>query len=183
MFTELAHLARERLELKKSDPLDEIVERVLSNSYTKFDELDESLMHRKSGRCVMSFIDGQGRFRCSINALCERLNVPVIRYKADPCFLFPLHYGQFDVNHYLLSVLSEESRAWIGQDKAVSKLRCLRVPEPGSPPAYVSLRAEIEHALGPEFYSELAARSAEILARHHSLAALNSGTETNGIAK
>lgn len=153
---EMAKLARRKLNLNRTDPLNEIVDRVLRDRFTEIDEDDGelSLLHRKSGRCVLSWMDG-GTLRCSINTLTDRLGISLTEYKPDPCYLFPLHYSEFDKGHYILSVLSSDTRDWIDQHACVGKLKCLRVPEPGAPPAHVFLRGEIEHLLGKKFYREL----------------------------
>ena len=66
--------------------------------------------------------------------LTAALGLDLREYKPDPCFLFPLHYSEIGRNAYLISVLSEETRYWIEQHQTVGKLRCLRAPQPGSPP-------------------------------------------------
>ncbi|GEM_PF-5271307 len=153
---ELAGRARRELDLAACDPVKPIVERVLADRFTECnDEGEEVLCHKRNGQCVMAWMDPAGRLRCSINTLTERLGLPIEAYKPDPCYLFPLHYTEYARGRFLLSILSAETRPWIGQHVCVGRLRCLRTPEPGAPAAYQFLRRELEHLLGPAFYSRL----------------------------
>lgn len=164
---ELAHLARQKLEFKATDPVLENVEKILEGKITEMnDENELVLRHKKTGACVMSYIDQTGQLRCSINTLVSRLGLSIEVYKPDPCYLFPLHYAQVGPDLFLLSMLTEETRDWIDQDVCVGKLKCLRKPEKGSPPAYVFLRGELEYLWGKKFYRTLERLAGPILERY-----------------
>lgn len=154
-FVELAKMAKKKLKFDKSDPVRQNIERILDDKITEENEdFELELKHKRNGSCVMSWIDKTGQLRCSINTMVDRLGLKIEDYKAVPCYLFPLHYAEFG-DDYILTVLSEETRFWIEQHRDVAKLRCLRLPEPDSPPAYQFLRYEIEYLLGKRFYREL----------------------------
>ena len=155
-LVEMAKLARRKLKFTKTDPVGKVVDRVLADKFTEISEEHETLfLHKRNGACAMSWMDVTGRLRCSINTLCEKLDLTLTDYKPDPCFLFPLHYAQIGKDQYLVTVLSEETRFWIEQHPDVAKVKCLRIPEPGSPPAYVFLRHELEYIFGKRFYRKL----------------------------
>jgi hypothetical protein len=145
-------------------PIQRIIERLLDGGMVEINEdHDKILRHRKNGSCGMSWFDVEGRLRCSINTMVEALGLRIEDYKPGPCYLFPLHYEEYARGKFILSVLSEETRFWVRQHQVVSKLACLRRPEPGSPPVYVSLQGEIEHLFGKPFYKELARQALPIL--------------------
>lgn len=165
---ELAEKARREIDFAKSDPVGKIVDNILNDRYTEVNEDgEEELQHRKTGACAMSWMDEKGQLMCSINTLVYKMGLEIDEYKPDPCYLFPLHYAEVGLDRFIITVLSEETRFWIEQDKAVSRLRCLRKPEPGSPPAYQFLKGELEYLLGKPFYKELDKRGQEILKRFH----------------
>lgn len=152
---QLAKMAEAKLTLGPKDPLRRVVDDILADRIIELnDEHELVLEHKKNEACIMSWMDGS-TLRCSINSLCTELDLDLTEYKPDPCFLFPLHYGQVGANDFLLSVLCTETRDWIGQHAIVGKLACLRKPEPGSPPAYEFLRGEIEYVFGKRFYRDL----------------------------
>jgi hypothetical protein len=160
---ELARRADEELKFKSTDPVRKIVDKVLAGKVTTETEEHELILrHKKNGSCAMSWMD-DGQLRCSINTLCHRLGAPIQEFKPSPCYVFPIHYDEFTPGHFVLSVLSEETRFWIQQHESVAKLRCLRKPEPGAPSAYIALRGEIEYLLGPDFYLELDRHARKIL--------------------
>lgn len=164
---ELALKARSELNLPRKSQLARIVDNVLNDKITEVTEDHElALRHKRNGSCVMSWIDGDGLLRCSINTFAYRLGLPIEEYKPDPCYVFPLHYAQLDSKDFILSVLCEETRFWIEQHECVGKLRCLRTPQPGSPPAYQFLRYEIEYLLGAKFYKELDRQARPMLERY-----------------
>lgn len=165
-LTELARKARGKVDFGPSHPVTKIVDRVLEDRYTEINESnEEELLHRRNGGCIMSWMDPSGQFRCSINTLVNELGLDIKEYKPGPCYLFPLHYAEFGADQYIVTVLSEETRFWIEQHRCVGQLRCLRRPEPGSPPAYQFLRGEIEFLLGAGFYRELDRQARPILTR------------------
>lgn len=169
----MARMAQDRLDLAPESPLREIVDLLLSGqAFETNADQEELFVHRPSGRCVMSVMDG-GRLKCSINMLASDLKLTLHEYKPSPCYLFPLHYGQFSPDGFILSVLCTETRSWIEQHACVGKLKCLRRPQPGSPPAYVFLRGEIEYVLGKDFYRELDRRAQPLLERFFQESALN----------
>ena len=60
---------------------------------------------------------------------CHALGADLREFKADPCYLFPLHYGQFGPEEYILTVLCEETRFWaveglglLGRDETIQPL-------------------------------------------------------------
>lgn len=168
-IVELARRAQESGLLRPREPIAHVVTRVLEGEFTEItDDHSEALLHRKSGGCVLSVIEGAGtpagpRLRCAINSLTARLGLPLEDYKPVPCYLFPLHYTHYSEDRYLLSLLTEETRYWIGQHPLVGKLRCLKKPDPKAPRAYESLRWEIEQCFGVEFYRELKACAEALL--------------------
>jgi len=164
---ELAEMAKSKLGIDASDPLYAIGERVLREDYTEIDDDgDEILQHRKNGSCVMSWMDSTGQLRCSINSLVEKLELNLTDYKPDPCFIFPLHYAEFGEGQHIITLLTEETRPWVEQHEAVTKLRCLSEPEPGSPPAYEFLRWELDYMLGDGFYEAFHKLAKPILDAH-----------------
>lgn len=168
MITDLADRARRRLDLKPKDPVTPVVNAVLRDKFTETTEdLETVLLHKRNEACVMSHMDASGQLRCTINTLVDRLGLDLREYKPDPCYLFPLHYAELGQQRFILTVLSEETREWIEQHTAVTKLRCLKTPEPGSPPAYQFLRGEIEYVLGKRFYRELDKLAQPVLASFH----------------
>jgi hypothetical protein len=161
---DMANQARLKLPLKRNDPLTKVIDGILADKVTETNAEHEMMFrHKENGACAMSWIDSAGQLRCSINTLCERLGLDLRHYKPDPCFLFPLHYAQIGRDRFILTVLSEETRYWIEQHQAVTKLRCLRSPQRGSPPAYQFLRGEIEYLLSKRFFEELERRAEPIL--------------------
>jgi hypothetical protein len=165
---ELASLARKKGRLQAGDPIAKIVTQVLEDRFTELnDDHEEQLRHRKNGSCIMSWMDSQGQLRCSTNTLVDRLGLKLTDYKPDPCYLFPLHYAEIGRDRMIVTVLSEETQWWIEQDKCVGRLRCLRTPEPGSPPTYQFLRGELEYMLGKAFYAELDRQARGLLDRFH----------------
>lgn len=161
---ELARLAQEKLDLNARDPVGAVVESILKGkAFGINDDKELAFKHKKNGACAMSWIEGEGALRCTINTLCMRLGLPIEEFKPAPCFLFPLHYCEIERNKYILSILSEETRYWIEQHRDVTKLRCLSRPQPGSPSAYVFLRAEIERLFSKRFYKELDEHARPIL--------------------
>ncbi len=180
---ELAEKARAELDLPADGQLGKIVDRVLNDKFTEINEDgEEELLHRDTGACTMSWIDETGQFRCSINSLVYKMNLKIEEYKPDPCYIFPIHYTEVGVDTYLISVLSEETRFWIEQDKCVGRLRCLRKPEPGSPPAYQALKGELEYLVSEDFYRELDIKAQDILKRFHAGEFESMFTQSNGKA-
>lgn len=171
---DMAEQAKAKLDFDETNPVGKIVDRVLAGKVTEVNEDHELVfLHKNNGTCAMSWFDPSGQFRCAINTLCMELDLSIPEYKPDPCFLFPLHYTEIGKGTYLLSMLTEETRSWIDQHAVVGKLRCLRKPEPGSPPAYTFLRGELEYVFGKEFYKILDELAQPILERHFSAAATN----------
>lgn len=165
-IVELAGMARERLEFKGNDPLKRIVDRALKGEIAEVNEAHELIFrHKKDGTCVMAWTDPAGKLYCGINSLAWKLGVPLEEYKPSPCYLFPLHYCEWDQGKILVSLLTEETRYWAGHHQQVTRLRCLKKPEPGAPPAYVSLKGEIELCFGKKFFAELEARIKPIMER------------------
>lgn len=161
---ELARAAKEKLTFKPGDPVGRIVDHALAGKVTEVTEGHELIFrHRKDGSCAMSWIGPDGRYNCGINTLAWRLGMPLEIYKPSPCYLFPLHYAEWDPGRLLVSLLTEETRHWAGHHAKVGKLRCLSRPEPGAPPAYVSLKGEIELCFGNNFYAELEKRMGPFL--------------------
>jgi hypothetical protein len=161
----LARLADERLRLAPSDPLRDVVHRITAHRFTERTAGGETaLRHLRTGRCALSWMDG-ATLRCALNTLCDRLGEPLARYKAEPCYLFPLHYAEYAPQRYLVTVLCAETQPWIGSDAYIGKLRCLGKPQPGAPPVYVSLRDEIVLCLGEALYEALDAAARPILER------------------
>lgn len=163
---EMARLAKRKLTFGPRDPVGKIVDLVLNDKISEVNEDHEDVMkHRADDRCIMSWMDGD-TLRCSINTLCYKLGLSIEEYKPDPCYLFPLHYSEYARNEFLLSVLSSETRYWIGQHACVGKLACLRKPERGAPPAYQYLRGEIEYTFSKQFYVKLDAMARPLLEKH-----------------
>ena len=162
-LVELAGLADRQLDLADDDPVGKIVERVNSDQFTEITDGGElAFKHLRSTRCSMSWIDDDGILRCGINTMAERLKVNLTDYKPEPCFLFPLHYVEHAPGRYFVTVICKETYTWIGADKYVTKLRCLRKPEPGSPPAFTFLEHELTYCFGKDFYHQL-----ETASRHY----------------
>lgn len=166
-LTELAQLSRERLEFAPGDPVADVVARMLGEGVAEENEEHELILrHQEHGPCTMGFMDENGQLRCAINTLVGRLDASLTYFKPAPCFHFPLHYYEFEKGKYLVSMLTEETRGWTRQHKSVTGLRCLKKPEPGSPPAYAALKWEITFLFGEEFYRQLEEAARPILERH-----------------
>ena len=163
----LGRLADERLDLKPSDPLDLVVERLREGRF--FHTTDSGELAFKSlgsERCPLSWLTRDGTLRCAVNTLCERLDEPLTDFKAEPCIMFPLHYVEHQPGRYFLTTICRETHEWIGADHFVTKLKCLSRPKPGAPPAFQFLRGEIEMCFGKTFYGRLAKAAAPILQEH-----------------
>ncbi len=161
---ELGRLADQRLSLTASDPMSLVLRRIREDKFTEVvDRGDLTLRHLSSGRCALSWIDG-GHLHCAINTLCARLGADLTYFKPEPCFLFPLHYVEFEPGRLFFTLISAETREYIGADVHTSRMRCLRRPHPDAPPAYQFLRGELTLCLGEEFYERFAAAAEPILA-------------------
>ncbi len=156
LLQELRRRAEQSLTMAPRDPLAPVMQRLKENNFTNETEKGETeLTHLKNGRCPLSWMDKDGALRCGINSLCQRLGLPLAQYKPDPCYLFPLHYVEHEPGKYLLTIISPETYKFVGADAYVPKLRCLAKPQPGAPPAYLSLKWEIIYCLGQDFYRNL----------------------------
>lgn len=165
-LAELGRRAMDNPEFKKGDALKVPAALMARNGFTKMNPGHEIAIRKTPGRkCVLAWIDESGAFRCSINSLVSRLGLSLPEYKPGPCYLFPLHYGEYARGKFILTLLSEETRHWAGHHKDVTKLACLSEPEAEAPPAYQSLRGEIIHCFGEKFYGELDALAAPLLKR------------------
>lgn len=163
---ELGKKALEKLEFKPRDPLGEIAKRMSSGTLTEVTESgDTAFIHLRGRRCPLGWVTREGSLRCGINALCAELGLPLNHYKPDPCFLFPLHYVEHLPGEYFITAVCKESHRAVGADAYVTRLRCLRKPAPGWPPALISLKWEIIQCLGEAFYRALAAAAIPILER------------------
>jgi hypothetical protein len=162
-LVKLAELADGKLDLAEDDPVRKVVGRVREDQFTEITDGGElAFKHLRSTRCSMSWVDGDGTLKCAINTLTERLNLNLTDYKPEPCFLFPLHYVEYAPDRYFVTLICKETYQWIGADKYVTKLRCLRKPEPGSPPAFTFLKYELIYCFGEAFYQQL-----ETASRHY----------------
>lgn len=162
----LGELAQQRLELGARDPMRDVAKRLAADNFMETTEKGErAIAHLPSGRCPIGFIERDGAFRCGLNKLCGLMELPLTDYKPEPCFLFPLHFVEHQPGVYLLTVVSEQSHEYIGAHVYVTKLRCLRKPQPGAPPAFISLRYEITHCFGEAFYAALAREARRIMER------------------
>ena len=169
---ELGRMGKERLQLTASDPLTPVLDRLTKKTFIEPTEKGETAFkHLPSGRCALSWMTPGGILRCGINSLCMALELPLIEYKPDPCYLFPLHYMEPVPNTYFITLLSKETYQYIGADAYVGKLRCLAKPQPGSAPAYQFLRSELNHCFHGGIYDALDAAAQPILQRHGLLAA------------
>ncbi len=163
---DLAARAKANPKILAEDSIREIVGKVLAGEVSETDENHDLIFkHREDGRCVMSWLDGSGQLRCSINTMVERLGLAIEDFKPNPCYHFPLHYLEYEPGVYLMTLLSEETRHWAQQHRTVTKLICLRKPEPGAPSAYLFLRREIEHLFGEAMYAALDREAQAMLAR------------------
>lgn len=160
----LGRVAKKRLRLSPYDPLSEVVHRLQEEALTEETSYGEqALRHTRSGRCILSWMDRDGSLRCGLNTLCARLDLPLTEYKPDPCFLYPLHFAEPYRGIYFVTLISPETYEYIGAHSQTAKMRCLRRPEPGAPPAYVQLKWEIILLFGESFYNELAKLAEPIL--------------------
>lgn len=161
---ELGRLAQKKLKFSKTDPVGKIANRMTKGSFTEVTDQGElAFRHLPSSRCSLSWLAADGRLMCGINSLCYAMDVPLSRFKPDPCLLFPLHYVEHEPGKFFLTLISKETYKWIGADEYVSKLRCLRKPAPGSPPAYAFLRDEIIHCFNADLYERLEEAAVTIL--------------------
>ncbi len=177
---ELGRIASERLTLTPGDPMSTIVKRLKGDFTERVERGDLTLRHLSSGRCALSWVTPGGVLRCSINTLCQRLDLPLIQYKPEPCFLFPLHYVMHEPGRYFMTLVCEENHRYIGADKITSKMRCLHRPQAGSPPAYIFLRGEIGHCFGPELWDRLDAAARPLLEREGLASSLAPSVPTPG---
>ena len=162
----LGEMALARLTFPSRDPLNDVAKRLSSGNFIEETEKGElAIRHTRNGRCPVSWMDRDGTMRCGINSFCLALELPLGEYKPDPCYLFPLHYVEYEPGVYFVTVVSQESHEWVGADAYVSKLRCLSKPKPGAPPAYLCLKSEIIHCFGQNLYESLAEAAGTILER------------------
>lgn len=155
---ELGRMARAELKLAPSDPLSKVVDRLVRDDFTeRSPKHDLIFKHLPSGRCALSWMTPGGSLRCGINSLCMALERPLVEFKPDPCYLFPLHYAEPIPGQFFITLVTAETYQAIGADAYVTKLRCLARPQPGSPLAYTFLRNEITHCFGAEFYERMEA--------------------------
>lgn len=155
------------------DPIGPVARRILKDDFSSVDDEtnEETLRHKSNGPCTLSWIDPEGKLRCSINTMCDRLGLSLEEFKPGPCYHFPLHYAEVSRGVFVVTLLTEESREWIQQHKAVARLICLRKPEPGAPRAYEFLRGELELMFGKDFYTRLAKSARRVIERNGEAAA------------
>ncbi|MCX7047214.1 MAG: hypothetical protein NTX50_17215, partial [Candidatus Sumerlaeota bacterium] len=116
------------------------------------------LAHTKERICSLGYLDADGRLLCALNAMTAALGEPLPKWKMMTCYVFPLHYVEYQNDKYLLTILCRENYQYLGADVDVARLRCLAQPQPDAPPAYQSLQGEIEFLLGAAFYLKLRER-------------------------
>lgn len=163
---QLGRIALEKLTFTPRDPLGEIARRLAEGRFTELTDCGETAFgHLRNGRCPLGIITRQGTLKCAINCLCQSLELPLTEYKPDPCFLFPLHYVEYAPGQFFVTVVCEQSHRAVGADTFVARLRCLRKPQPGAPPAFIALKYELIHCFGADFYRALAAAALPILER------------------
>lgn len=153
---ELAQRARHHLSLPARHGARRAMNRLLEDQVFEVTDKGELIFASlSSGRCPLSWLDGGSTLCCSINTVCEDLQLDLRQFKPEPCFLYPLHYVEYRPGRYFLTLITPETCEAIGADRYTARLRCLNRPQPGSPPALVSLRAEIELCFGQGFYQQL----------------------------
>ena len=166
LLEQLGEMAAQ-LKIKPSDPIAQAIRRLQKKKFTFLTDEKKELALRQTPheRCMLSWITRDGHYRCIVNTLCDRLGLPIDKYKPDPCFHFPFHYVEHEPGIYFMTTICKETYAWIGADKYVSKLRCLRQPKPGAPPAFRFLKYEIIHCFGEQLYNRLEAAAKPFLVR------------------
>lgn len=153
---ELGRRVEEKLDIDKKDPLYKPLRNMLKDDFHGTTDAGEPILaHNHQGRCSLSWIDTDGSLRCSINTMCQRTGLDLMYYKAEPCFLFPLHYVEYEPGRFFLTLISEETKDAIGADTHTARLKCLKKPQPGSPPAYEFLKYEIILCFGEALYDQL----------------------------
>lgn len=121
--------------------------------YTKKEE--PLLADCTSNRCSMSFLDKKGVLRCAIHAMALELGEPIVKWKLDTCICYPIHYVDYEPGRWLLTLVCKKNYKMLGAAKEAATMPCLTKPPKDAPRAFVSLRTELEHLWGKEFWLEL----------------------------
>jgi hypothetical protein len=117
---------------------------------------EPTITHSKKNVCSLGHVDGEGRLLCAVNAMAAALGDPIAKWKLITCYVFPLHYIEYEEGRYLLTVLCRENHESLDAAPDIGRLRCINRPPKDAPPAYESLRGEIECLFGARFYTRLA---------------------------
>lgn len=154
-------LARRYLVCDGADPRSPVhdIARVVADSDDGWLELnyreEPTLSHNRKKKCALGFIAEDGRLLCAMNAMAEALGEPLEKCKFMTCYVFPLHYVEYEDDKYLLTIINSDNHEHLDADEAIGKLRCIRKPPDDAPPAYRFLKGEIEYLLGKRFYRAL----------------------------
>lgn len=116
---------------------------------------EKRLTHNKKKVCSLGFIDDDGRLLCALNAFADGIGEELPLVKLPTCYLFPLHYVEYEKGRFLLTLISEANYESLEGAYEVARLRCARKPPKDAPRAYESLRGEIEFTLGKSFYRRM----------------------------
>jgi hypothetical protein len=175
LVVEIAAPERERLEQLARDyrrrvrrgpkALRKIAEKVLDGDAFAETVRDEPILNdRRTNRCIMSYLDGGKVLRCSINTMVDALDYRIEDFKPDPCFMYPIHYVDYEPDQWFLTVVNRENYKALDAAKEAATMPCLNRPIRTAPPAYISLRRELEHLWGKAFWRELDQAARRLLA-------------------
>lgn len=118
----------------------------------------------RTNRCILSYVDKKDVFRCAFHAMIVALGWPVEKWKLDACFAYPLHYVDIEPDRWFLTIVTPKNYKLLGAAKEAASMPCITKPLADAPPAYIALRAELEHLWGKRFWRDLDRRAKPVLA-------------------
>jgi len=166
LVVELAEPERERLERLASVYLRRfprglrsvraVAQKIRGGEIIAYSQKDEPILDDlHTNRCVLSYLDRQGVLRCTVNTMVEALGLRSEDYKPDACLAFPIHYVDYEPDRWFVTVINRQNYRPLGVARETASVRCLTRPLRDAPPAYVTLRRELEHLWGKRFWQQL----------------------------
>ena len=147
-------------------PVRVVAQKIREGDILALSQKDEPLLDDlRTNRCILSYLDRQGVLHCAINTMVEALGFRIEDYKPDTCFVFPLHYVDYEPDRWFVTMISRRNYRPLGVARETASVRCLSRPIRSAPPAYVSLRRELEHLWGKRFWQQLDRRARQLLGK------------------
>ena len=146
-------------------PLVKAARRILDDGiFAKTTTNEPCLDDHRTNRCILSYVDATGVFRCAAHAMILALGRHLESHKPDPCFAYPLHYVDYEPGRFFLTILNPTNCKRLGASKQTANMPCVTRPPADAPHAYVALRSELEHLWGRRFWCEIDRHARRLLA-------------------